>query len=70
MKHAKSILLGAVVIAACCAVVFAQGAPNPFLGRWDFNIPTANGGNSAAWLAVYNNHGPNEVWYQPTGGNV
>jgi hypothetical protein len=74
MKHGKTIFLGvalsAAVAAICCALVFAQGAPNPFLGRWDFNIPTANGGNSAAWLAVYNNHGPNEVWFQPTGGNV
>lgn len=73
MKHAKTVFLGVVLSAAviaACALVFAQGAPNPFLGRWDFNIPTANGGNSAAWLAVYNDHGPNEVWYQPTGGNV
>jgi Domain of Unknown Function (DUF1080) len=70
MKNTKNVLLGIAGIAAACAVLFAQGAPNPFLGRWDFNIPTANGGNSAAWLAVYNNHGPNEVWFQPTGGNV
>jgi Domain of Unknown Function (DUF1080) len=70
MKHIKGTLLAAAIIAACCLVVFAQGAPDPFQGRWDFNIPTANGGNSAAWLGIYNNHGPDEVWYQPIGGNV
>jgi hypothetical protein len=69
MKHARTAILAAA-IGAICLALFAQGAPNPFLGRWDFNIPTPSGGNSAAWLGVYNNHGPNEVWYQPTGGNV
>jgi hypothetical protein len=68
MGHTKRFALclaGAVIAVA----VLAQGA-NPFLGRWDFNIPTSSGGNSAAWLGVYNDHGPMEVWFQPTGGNV
>jgi hypothetical protein len=68
MNNAKTIFLGAA-IAAGTAVLLAQGG-NPFLGRWDFNIPTQNGGNSAAWLGVNSEHGPTEVWYQPTGGNV
>jgi hypothetical protein len=72
MKHVKNVLLGAAIaVAIACAslALFAQ-SNNPFLGRWDFNIPTASGGNSASWLGIYNDHGPTEVWYQPTGGNV
>lgn len=68
MKHARKIML-AISAAVVAWAAVAQG-PNPFLGRWDFNIPTASGGNSAAWLGIYNEHGPTEVWYQPTGGNV
>jgi hypothetical protein len=67
----KLSLFAAVAVAAlACATVFAQEGKNPFLGRWDFNIPTASGANSASWLGIYNDHGPTEVWYQPTGGNV
>ena len=44
-------------------------APNPFAGRWDFNISTP-GGMRAAWLGITENQGKLEVWYQPTGGNV
>lgn len=69
MKIAKWILLVAAIAAVSSAVVLAQGG-NPFLGGWGFNIPTQSGGNSAAWIGVYNDHGPTEVWYQPTGGNV
>lgn len=43
---------------------FGQQA-NPFLGRWDFNITTP-GGLRASWLGI----SANEIWYQPTGGNV
>jgi Domain of Unknown Function (DUF1080) len=69
MKKLARITLGAAVGVVACFALFAQGN-NPFLGRWDFNIPTASGGNSAAWLGIYDDHGPTEVWYQPTGGNV
>jgi hypothetical protein len=51
MNDIKKLILGAAIALGAIALL-AQGAPNPFLGRWDFNIPTANGGNSAAWLAV------------------
>jgi hypothetical protein len=60
----------ALAIATAFLTANAQQGSNPFLGRWDFNIPTSSGGNSAAWVAVYNDHGPFEVWFQPTGGNV
>src|SRR5215471_15653040 len=68
MRLTKRIAVGASAAVFAWAA-FGQGA-NPFLGRWDFNIPTASGGNSAAWLGIYNDHGPIEIWYQPTGGNV
>ena len=40
--------------------------PNPFVGRWDFNLPP----NQASWLGVTEKGGGLDVWYQPTGGNV
>jgi hypothetical protein len=43
--------------------------PNPFIGRWNFNLTTP-GGNRAAWLGISEKAGALEVWYQPTGGNV
>jgi hypothetical protein len=60
----------ALAIATAVLTAFAQQGSNPFLGRWDFNIATPSGGNSASWIGVNNEHGPIEVWYQPTGGNV
>jgi hypothetical protein len=45
------------------AILFA--GPNPFLGRWNFNLP-----NRASWLGITEKNGALEVWYQPTGGNV
>ena len=74
MKSAKKAIVGAALAVAVCFALFAQAnrpknPNNPFLGAWDFNIPTANGGNSASWLGLYDDHGPTEVWYQPTGGN-
>lgn len=60
-----------------CHLIFALGAvagalaaqPNPFLGRWNFNIQTP-AGQRASWLGIYERGGALEVWYQPTGGNV
>jgi hypothetical protein len=46
---------------------FAQ--PNPFIGRWDFNVPSATGVGSN-WLGVSDKGGKLEIWFQPTGGNV
>jgi hypothetical protein len=50
-----------------CGALAAQ--PNPFLGRWNFNIQTP-GGQRASWLGISERGGALEVWYQPTGGNV
>jgi hypothetical protein len=46
----------------------AQNPGKPFVGRWDFNIKTANG-QRANWLGVTEKNGTLEVWFQPTGGN-
>ncbi len=46
----------------------AQTNSNPFVGRWDFNIPTATG-TRATWLGITEKNGKLEVWFQPTGGN-
>lgn len=59
-----------LAIAAAFLTASAQQGSNPFLGRWDFNITTPSGGNSASWVGVTDEHGPVQVWYQPTGGNV
>jgi hypothetical protein len=70
MSTRKRIVFSTAAIAVTCIALFAQEGRSPFLGRWGFNIPTPSGANSAAWLGINNEHGPTEVWYQPTGGNV
>ena len=55
---------------AASVTAFAQQQTSPFVGRWDFNIPTPSGGNSASWIGVSDDHGALKLWYQPTGGNV
>jgi len=59
-------LVMCLAMASVCLTAFAQGG-NPFLGRWDFNMP---GTNRATWIGVSEKSGKVEVWYQPTGGNV
>ncbi len=49
-------------------LAFAQ-SPNPFLGRWDFNVTNPNG-VGANWLGVSATPAGIEVWFQPTGGHV
>jgi hypothetical protein len=60
----------ASILLAIAVVIGTAQQSNPFLGRWDFNISLPQGGHAASWLGVYNEHGPIEVWFQPTGGNV
>ncbi len=58
-------------MAAMLPFALSQSGKNPFIGRWDFNIPNGrNGMNGAAWLGINDKNGKLEVWYQPTGGNV
>ena len=63
MKHPVAFLLFAGFV--CLLPALSQN-PNPFLGRWDFNIPP----NHASWLGVTEKDGGLDIWYQPTGGNV
>jgi len=58
-----------IVLASLAAIAMLSAQPNPFLGRWNFNIQTP-GGQRASWLGIYDRGGALEVWYQPTGGNV
>lgn len=58
-----------IVLASVAAIAMLSAQPNPFLGRWNFNIQTP-GGQRASWLGIYDRGGALEVWYQPTGGNV
>jgi hypothetical protein len=62
MKRAAAILVPAL-LALCLAA-------NPFVGRWDFTVPTRNGNNNAYWLGVTEKGGALDVWFQPSGGNV
>jgi hypothetical protein len=55
-------------VGAFLALAFAQ-TKSPFIGRWDFNITTANG-TRASWLGITEKDGKLDVWFQPTGGNV
>jgi hypothetical protein len=60
---------GLIIVSALLMPALAQETGNPFAGRWDFNITTANN-PGAAWLGVTEKEGKLEVWFQPTGGNV
>ena len=46
---------------AASVTAFAQQQASPFVGRWDFNIPTPSGGNSASWIGVSDDHGATET---------
>lgn len=47
----------------------ASAAQNPFLGNWDFDVPTHNG-IGANWLGISEQNGKLDIWFQPTGGHV
>jgi hypothetical protein len=53
---------------ALSILAIAQPKPNPFVGRWDFNMTSANG-TRATWLGITEKNGKLEIWFQPTGGN-
>src|SRR5580700_2709449 len=59
-----------VLALAALSPVFSQ-SPNPFVGRWDFNLTVPDGASrGATWLGITEKNGALDVWYQPTGGNV
>jgi hypothetical protein len=66
MKRRPLIILAFWLAASLAS---GQSKSNPFVGRWDFNIPTQNG-SGAAWLGITQNESNLAVAFQPTGGNV
>lgn len=62
MKHPVALLVAGLV----CLIPALSQKTNPFLGRWDFNIPP----DHANWLGIAEKNGALEVLFQPTGGNV
>ncbi len=58
-----------LLLAAALATETSVAASNPFIGRWDFNVPTRND-VGANWLGISEKNGKLEVWFQPTGGHV
>jgi hypothetical protein len=57
-------LLGSVMLVP----LTASAAQNPFVGRWDFNVPTH--GVGANWLGISEKNGKLDIWFQPLGGHV
>jgi hypothetical protein len=58
-----------VIFALSLSTAFGQATKSPFVGLWDFTIPTPTG-SSAAWLGIAEKDGKLAVRFQPTGGNV
>lgn len=69
MANMYRLLNTTVLLFAALLPIMCQADPNPFVGRWDFNIKTP-GGQRASWLGITEKSGGLDVWYQPTGGNV
>jgi hypothetical protein len=64
----RNFFAGLTLLSVLVAPAFPQ-SHNPFAGRWDFNVKTANG-MRANWLGITDKGGTLEVWFQPTGGHV
>jgi hypothetical protein len=64
----RNFFAGLTFLSVLVAPAFPQ-SHNPFAGRWDFNVKTANG-MRANWLGITDKGGTLEVWFQPTGGHV
>jgi Domain of Unknown Function (DUF1080) len=46
-----------------------HAATNPFIGRWDFDVPAPHG-IGANWLGISGSGDNLDIWFQPTGGHV
>ncbi len=58
-----------VLLSAFLLPAASHAQSNPFIGRWDFDVPTPNG-IGANWLGVTEKGASLEIWFQPTGGHV
>src|SRR5690242_17611488 len=64
----RNFFAGLTFLSLLVAPAFSQ-SHSPFVGRWDFDVKTANG-MRANWLGVTEAGGALEIWFQPTGGHV
>lgn len=62
-------LLYCLLVSTALVPQMSPAAQNPFVGRWDFNVPTRNG-IGANWLGISEKNGKLDIWFQPTGGHV
>ncbi len=58
-----------VVLSGLLIPIVSHAQSSPFVGRWDFDVPTPKG-IGANWLGVTDKGGNLEIWFQPTGGHV
>jgi hypothetical protein len=65
----RQFMIGLILVCAIQTSVLSQTNTKPFLGRWDFNVPTPTG-TGGNWLGVSDKGGALDVWFQPTGGHV
>jgi len=61
--------LYSLLLSAALVTQMSPAESNPFVGRWDFNVPTRDG-IGANWLGISDKNGNLQVWFQPTGGHV
>jgi hypothetical protein len=66
----RNFFIGLILVAALGIAAWAKDS-KVFLGRWDFDVASADHTVGANWLSVAQK-GPNdyEIWFQPTGGHV
>jgi hypothetical protein len=58
------------LVALSSIFLFAQAGKNPFMGRWDITITSANGNTSPRWMEVAETGGNLQIRIQPSGGAV
>ncbi len=58
-----------LLFSAALLPIPSRAQTNPFVGRWDFDVPTPNG-IGANWLGITEQGGNLDIWFQPTGGHV
>ena len=66
MKTHRTVLLVASALLISAA---AQGAGNPFAGRWDITVTEPNA-TYPGWMQLTENHGKTEVMVQPRAGHA
>src|SRR3954447_16694 len=65
----RQFMFGLILVCAIQTSVLSETNTKPFLGRWDFNVPTPTG-TGGNWLGITDKGGALDVWFQPTGGHV